>query len=125
MYLPSEIQYKIISFSHNLKMSFVCKNWNREIKIIRRKYANYIGLWYSNKRVNSFYNDIKQMVRWLVVKYPESSFLQYPEFAVYKLRLNPFLLDILPDIENRKKSDVKSWMLNMPITLDDWEFVGI
>ena len=122
MYLPPELQYHIISFYPCGDLKPVCKDWNDEIKIIHKYAANTIGNLYI--KVSENYTTIEEMVRYYVVHYPNEFFIVHPEFAVKKLDLNEDLLSILPPPEDRKRSDVRNWMLNMPISVDDWNFVG-
>lgn len=124
MSLPSDLEYIIISFVPQSEYLTVCKSWNREIKSIQKKSANIIGKWYNRKIVISDFSNTRDLVRYFIIHYPEEYFITYPEFTIKKLNINPYLLTLLPKLVNRKRSDVRDWMLNMPISLDDWLHVG-
>lgn len=130
MYLPQEIQYMIIEFIPCSEYLTVNREWNAEIKSIQKKAANTIGAWYKKKMLQTTcesehtYSSVQQMVRHYVIRYPDEFFIGYPEFVVFKLDLEDDLLSVLPSPINRKRSDVRDWMLNIPIDLEDWMFVG-
>lgn len=123
MFIPSELQYKIISFIPSGELCLVCKEWNEEIKNIQKEYVDMIGLWYKKRKVHEYHIKLSGMVRYYVVHYPKEFFISYPESIVRKLGLNTDLLSVLPN-DNRKRSQVRDWILNMPITVSDLVFVG-
>lgn len=123
MYLPVELQYMILSFVPYSKLRIICKDWDEEVKNIQSTSVTTISKWFRLKRVNDEYNDVRSLIRYYVIHYPDEYFLKYPEFTVRKLGLNPELL-ILPNLKNRKRSDVRDWMMNIPISFSDWIFVG-
>jgi hypothetical protein len=122
MAIPIELQYMIVSFTPQSTLKQVCKDWNDEIEKIHKAASNTIGKWYPN--VCKDYTTIEEMVRYYVIYYKDELFIQHPEYAIYRLYMNPILLSVLPPIEDRKRSNVRDWILNMPITLDEWSFVG-
>jgi len=125
MSIPLEIELYIISFIPISEIGLVCKEWNKKIKSIRKKSLLIIENFYlRNKITNNFKTNI-DLIRYLCVNYESEYFLPYPDFAVSKLRLNQDLLTLLPHLKDRKRSDVKTWMLNMPISLSDWMYVGM
>lgn len=125
MSLPYELELNIISFVPEFNMGLVCKIWKKKIDTIRKTAVNAIGKWYRPRRITENWNNVHDLVRHMIVHYPDEFFLPYPEFTVGKLRLNEELLLILPPIQRRKRSDVRNWMLNIPIELDDWFYVGL
>jgi len=125
MSIPLEIELYIISFIPFSELALVCKDWKKEINSIRKKSLLIIEKFYlRNKITNDFKTNI-DLIRNLCVNYESKYFLPYPEFATSKLGLNTELLTLLPPLKDRKRSDVKTWMLNMPISLSEWFYVGI
>lgn len=130
MYLPSDIQHMIVEFIPCSEYLTVNRKWNTKIKSIQKKAANTIGTWYKKKMLKTRgesehnYSSVQQMVRNYIIHYPDEFFIGYPEFTVFKLDLEDDLLSVLPSPINRKRSDVRDWMLNIPIDLEDWMFVG-
>jgi len=125
MSLPTEIEMIIISFTPEFHLGLVCKTWRKKIRTIRKNASDAIGKWYHHRKVPENIGTVQELVRYMVVHYPTEYFLSYPEFAVKKLGLNEDILTTIPLVEYRKKSDVKSWILGMPISLNEWLFVGI
>jgi hypothetical protein len=124
MALPSELQYMILSFVPQSEFIPICKNWAEEIKSIQKKAVDKIGSWYKLKKLREDYDTVHEMIRYFVLYYQHDFFLMLPEFTVLKLDLNQQLIDVLPDLVGRKRSDVRDWMMNMPIDLDEWLYVG-
>lgn len=124
MCIPTEIQYMIISFIPEGEFRLVCKDWNNEITNIQKEYANIIGLWYKKRKIHEYHIKLSDMVRYYVINYPTEFFISYPESIVRNLGLNNDLLSVLPNQNIRKRSQVRDWMLNMPITMSDLLFVG-
>ena len=116
MSIPIELQYIIISFiPQSSSLVTVCKEWNNELKNIWKKAVNRIGLWYK-KRILSLYTEyvtIKSNIRYYVLHFNEEHFIEYPEFIVVYFHLNEELLDTLPSIMVRKRSEVRDWILNI------------
>ena len=137
MSIPQEIELYIISFIPFSELELVCKDWKNEIKSIRKKSLLIIEKFYLKNKIKNYLKtniDILSsqyyfktnidLIRYLCVNYESEYFLPYPDFAVSKLGLNQDLLTLLPHLKDRKRSDVKTWMLNMPISLSDWMYVG-
>lgn len=125
MYIPPELQRIIVSYGPLTEFKTVSKEWNDEIKILQKKAVSVISNWYYKRRVFEYWgNDVNKMIRYISITYPDEYYMCYPEFAVKKLRLNKSLLDVLPPLEERKRSNIKNWMTNMPLELDDWLYVG-
>lgn len=124
MALPPELQYMVLSFVPHSEFIPVCKDWKNEIQNIQKNAADKIGSWYKTRKVSENYDTVPEMVRYFVVHYPEHFFLKHPEFTVSKLRLNEELVTVLPSLVDRRRSDVRDWMLNMPIELEEWSYVG-
>lgn len=122
MSIPNELWYKIISFVPHGYFKAVCKEWNTEIKNIQKESVGTIENWYRKVQENP--TTVKELVRCLIVYCPPEFFIVYPEFAVRKLGLNETLLSLIPPLETRKRSDVRDWILNMPILLEDWSYIG-
>lgn len=123
MSIPDELEYIVISFLPENTLQFVCKRWNNEIKSIRKNAVNLISRWWYSKRIGNVFNE-KNMLRYYIVHYPRELFMTYPEFTVKKLGWDLELLDLIKPVESRKKSDVCTWMKNMPLSFDDWVSVG-
>ena len=116
MSIPIELQYIIISFIPQSRgLVTVCKEWNNELKNIRKNAVNIIGIWYK-KRIISLYTEyitIKSSIRYYVLHFNEEHFIEYPEFIIVNFDLNEELLDVLPPIMVRKRSEVRDWIINI------------
>jgi len=125
MSLPSDIQYMIIKFVPHSSLMTVCRKWNNEIKNNRKNAAKAIGSWYKKRVFEHTYTCrfVQKLVREIIIYCPNEFFIIYPEFTVRKLNLEEELLSTLPT--PRKRSDVRNWMLNMPISLHEWRYVGL
>ena len=124
MALPPELQYMVLSFVPQSEFIPVCNGWENEIQNIQKNAADKIGSWYKTIKVSENHDTVREMVRYFVVHYPEHFFLKHPEFTVSKLRLNQELVTVLPSLDVRRRSEVRDWMLNMPIELNEWYYVG-
>ena len=125
MHLPTEMMNIIISFSPQSGFLTVSKEWEKQIKNIQKKSANIIGSWYK-KRLSGFgRQSVKEKVRYAIVHSPEKWLTHYPEFIVHGLDLTEELLTVLPRIKNRKNSDVRNWLINLPIDMDEWRYIEI
>lgn len=124
MVLPSEIEYMVILFNPDSSFCSVCKEWNAEIKRIRKNAVNIIGSWYKQRLLSYHFNMPNEIIRYYILEYPSERFISHPEQTVQKLNLNDELLSVLHPLESRKRSDVRDWMMNLPLTFDDWVFVG-
>ena len=126
MDLPTEMQNIIISFLQ-AQPGFltVCKEWKKQIKNIQTKSANIIGSWYK-KRLSGFgRQSVKEKIRYAIVHSPEKWLTHYPEWIVLGLDLTEELLTVLPRIKNRKNSDVRNWLINLPIDMEQWRYIEI
>jgi hypothetical protein len=126
--IPIEIVYEIISYSPINKYNTVCKTWNIEINRIRRNAYIKISNWYKKRVCPKFVNisnfiTVKNMLRSMIIHYPPNKFISYPEKIVRILNINLDMLDILPLIYIRKRSDVCLFILNLPLELSDYMFV--
>ena len=125
MNLPTEMMNIIISFSPQSGFLTVCKEWKKQIKNIQKKSGNIIGSWYK-KRLSGFgRQSMKEKIRYAIVHSPEKWLIHYPEWMVLGLDLTEELLTVLPRIKNRKNSDVRNWLINLHIDMDDWRYVEI
>ena len=124
MALPPELQYMVLSFVPQSEFIPVCKGCENEIQNIQKNAADKIGSWYKSRKVSENHDTVREMVRYFVVHYPEDFFLMRPEFTVLKLGLNEELVTVLPSLVGRRRSEVRDWMLKMPIELEDWIYVG-
>ena len=68
---------------------------------------------------------MKEKIRYAIVHSPEKWLIHYPEWIVLGLDLTEELLTVLPRIKNRKNSDVRNWLINLHIDMDDWRYVEI
>jgi hypothetical protein len=118
----------IIEFVPYSSFRTVCQDWNAEIKKIQKKAANIISVWYNLKKSSFTESEdsgtVPELVRHYVLHYPNEYFMVYPEFTVSKLHLPPIVLAVLPPLDHRKRSDVRDWMMNIPLTLNEWKYVG-
>lgn len=125
MSLPLELQFLIISFTPETDLKSVSREWNDEIKIIQKKAVDKISNWYYKNRPHEYWaGNVNRLIRYYVINYPDDEFMVYPEFTVDKLRLNHELITVLPVLGSRRRSDVRDWMLNLPIGINDWMYVG-
>jgi hypothetical protein len=106
-----------------------------EIMAVNKKYrdfahtklletCNTIGTWYKARRPNQYYITKHEFIRYFCVHYPHEWCLEYPEFCVAKLNLNPLLLAPLPHRGERKKSDVIMWLRHAPVSFLELLYVG-
>ena len=124
MSLPSELQYKIISFSPNSQFRLVCRIWNQEIRDIHKKSVSVIENWYYNKRIQKIPNNSKDFIRYYVVYYPHHMFIAFPELIVLKFNINTEVLSVIPPLHNRQRSHVRDWLWNIPLELYEWIYSG-
>jgi len=125
MSFPLEIELYIISFIPFSELALVCKEWEKKINYTRKKSSLIIEKFYLKNKIKDNVTNNTQLIRLLSVKYENKYFLPYPELSIRKLGLNTELLTLLPPLKDRKRSDVKTWMLNMPITFSEWLYVGM
>jgi hypothetical protein len=118
MSIPLDLQYMIISYIPQSELKYVCKKWNKKIQKIQKDALNVIGVWY--QKIYNRHSSVEEMVRFAVIYVDYLIFILIPELTVYNLRLNDGLLKILPSIKDRKRSDVRDWMNNLPLTLEEW-----
>jgi len=64
------------------------------------------------------------LIRYYVIHYDREYFIKLPEIIVRKLHMNVMILDVIAPIEIRRRSNVRDWMLSLPITLEDLYDVG-
>lgn len=124
MDLPLELVYKIISYVPYTDFRSVSKEWKGEIDYILGKSIKSIEKWYKMWKPRTDYFTIEGLVRYYIVYYPVEYFISYPELVVQKLGLSVSLLDVIPNRDIRKRSDVRDWILNMPISVNDLNYVG-
>ena len=123
MDLPTEMRYIIISFVPQSRFLTVCKEWKNQIKNIHKKSANIIGSWYK-KRISILESEsVIDIVRYYIIHYPEIWFIDRPEYIVSNLGLTEELLTVLPPGTYRKRSEVRDWLINMPIDIEDWKWI--
>lgn len=73
---------------------------------------------------NREFKDVKELIIHYYQNYPEQFYLGYPEFAVFKLKLDKSYLNGLPKLENRKREQVRNWMFNSKLTLQQFTEIG-
>ena len=123
MDLPTEMRYIIISFVPQSRFLTVCKEWKNQIKNIHKKSANIIGSWYK-KRISILESEsVINIVRYYIIHYPEIWFIDHTEYIVSNLGLTEELITVLPPVTNRKRSEVRDWLINMPIDIEDWKWI--
>ena len=69
-------------------------------------------------------DNLNDIIDYYYYAYPNKYYMNYPEFAVAKLRLEPELLSSLPELQIRTREDIKNWMQQYHISLDDFLYVG-
>jgi len=58
-------------------------------------------------------------------EYPDVHYKSLPEFIIEKLDLPPdMLLNLRVDINNRSREEIREWMQNSGISLEDFNWVG-
>lgn len=72
----------------------------------------------------SNFNSVDDLISYYYYAYPTEHYINYPEFTIRKLRLDNVLLNSLPSVNVRTRNDIKNWMRNMNITVNDWTYVG-
>jgi hypothetical protein len=123
MDLPTEMRDIIISFVPQSRFLTVCKDWKNQIKNIQKKSANIIGSWYK-KRISILESEsVIDIVRYYIIHYPEIWFIDHPEYIVSNLGLTDELLTVLPPVTYRKRSEVRDWLINIPIDIEDWKWI--
>ena len=126
MSIPNEIEYMILEYIPDSLLCSVCKSWNENIKNIRKKAVRLIENWYYSRLFKNThrYNSVGNIMRYYVLYYPSEFFMMEPELIVSRLRINKSLLDLLPEHQYRKKSDVRNWILSLPLDLTDFIYLG-
>ena len=57
--------------------------------------------------------------------YPEEFYYNYPEFMIKKLNLDKRFLNFIDsDVKNRSREDIRDWMANMDLSIDELNYVG-
>jgi hypothetical protein len=119
--LPIELEYLIISFDlSNTAFLKVNKEWNKETTLLRAKSATIISRWYRNHKTPRDINTVKDCIRAMVICEFEDYYITFPERALYVLGFNPVVIEVLPPIYERKRSHVRDWMMNLPVSLLEW-----
>jgi hypothetical protein len=123
--LPDELEYKIMFLLNNNILCLVCKNWNNSIKERKKRAVLKISEWYYKRllpRDDSFDPKNKfELCRKMVMYYSNDCFLNFPSFAADKLNMFDLLI-YTQTISSRKQ--VRDWILNMNITLNEFNYVG-
>lgn len=128
MELPTDILYIIINYLPTTGNKLVCKKWKSEIDYIFKRSSNIIGNWYNKIKCHSLKNfgehiNVEDLIRNMIIHYPNELFICYPEKVVKCYDLNNNILSVLPKIIERKKSDVKYWLLCMPLIIRDFRYI--
>lgn len=121
MSLPTEIEFEIIAFiPSNAALPAVCKGWNDEVSLFKKRAASKIWNWYSQRRLKDEVKNPTDLFRLKLREYKDEWIIDHPKFVSNKLRLERTQLNI------QKKSDVLKWFLtvNQFLTMDDWNYVG-
>jgi hypothetical protein len=121
MFLPPELQYMIIEFVPYTEFKLVSKEWKDEINSIQKKAVDIIGNWYPvlSRTIKTH----KDIIRSFVIRTSVDLFILHPEITVEFFSLNRDLLSIIPSLNTRKRVDVRDWINNIPIPLEDWLIV--
>jgi hypothetical protein len=118
MLIPSDTLYITLTFCPSSEYKVVCKEWNDEIKYIQKQAVYVIEkLYIPNIKFMITVNDF---LRHAIRHFSYEFFLVIPEVIVDKFDLNPELLTVIPFLGRRKRSNVRDWIMNMPIELNDW-----
>jgi hypothetical protein len=119
--LPIELEYLIISFDlTNTAFLKVNKEWNKESSLLRAKSATIISRWYRKHKIPCDINTVKDCIRAMIIFEFEEYYITFPERALSVLDFNPLVLTVLPPIVTRKRSHVRDWMMNLPVSLSEW-----
>ena len=121
--LPLEIEYEIMSFLHDNNIPCVCKYWKEESDRYK-KAAGTISDWYSFRKLDLDYRNKNDFIRDMIINYPPDKFIKYPETTVFLMGISKEIVDALPPINIRKRSDVVEWMRILPVDYSDWVALG-
>ena len=128
MNLSLDVEKIIIDFCHiDKNLTLVFKNWNDYIKLKKKIAVNIIGQWYKTKifSESSKYDSPGLLLRQKLKEYKHEWFIEQPEFIVVKGGLDQNLLDLVPNVLIRKKSDVRNWILNSCKHVQMYEWISI
>ena len=122
--LPEEIIYIILChYSIDFIEPTICSYIYKNKKKYLNKYSSNIAKWYRYNRFQFNYMEEyihilskKKVIRFYILHYPKEYLMQYPEFVVNKCNLSSYLLKDLKSIDERKKSDVLSFLKQSEIT---------
>ena len=70
------------------------------------------------------FDDIEELIEYYFRLYPEQFYMQFPEYTVYKLNLSTTILNSLPSVDKRTRSDIKKWMTESNLSLEQFVSVG-
>jgi len=105
--------YKGLSIDNSLKF--------KESSSIKKNTCSSIS---KNNFFSRDYRTLNELIISYYLYYPEEFYLLYPEFVVHKLGLDKSILETLPKKENRKRKDIRNWMLNSKLTKEQFIEVG-
>lgn len=123
-YLSQLSEY--IGLSNNNQNPYKDLKLNNSIKfeeqnIIKKKNYSTVS---RNNFFSRDYRTLNELIISYYLYYPEEFYLLYPEFVVYKLKLDKSILNNLPKKEDRKRKDIRNWMFNSKLTMDQFIEVG-
>lgn len=70
------------------------------------------------------FNDNEELIDYYFRLYPDQFYMLYPEYTVYKLNLSKSILNSLPLSDKRTRADVKQWMIESNLSLEQFVSVG-
>lgn len=121
--LPNDILYLIFQFLPFNDYKIINKTCNREITCIQKDSVDKISNWYYDRLLKDGYRgNFKKCIRYMILHLNKARFIRFPEKIVYKLYLNHNILNLIPKLKERKRSDVKKWLERLPLTAEDYMY---
>ena len=96
------------------------KKYDENAPIRKYNYSNANKLNFFNKE----YRTLNELIITYYLYYRTDFYLQYPEYVVYKLKLDTEHLKDLPEVKDRTRKDIRNWMFNSGITFEQFKEVG-
>ena len=142
MLLPDDIIQYIFKYINPLKYCFVNKKYNILYNTLIYKNSIKIQRWYriyklplppSNMaadNMNIIWNNKYYMIRFICLCYKKNHIINFPEFCQEKLMKIQYyakdlnILNKLPQVDERKPSEVRSFLLNSSLNSKDLLYIG-
>jgi hypothetical protein len=129
MSLPIEIQEYILSFlsSNHNNLLLVNKDWLKINYNNIKKSINILSNWYNKNKIihNDYeYDSTHQLIRNKCIVYEKRILIEHPEFIIHKLNLPENLLSKISSKNIRTAKEVREFLINLNLSLNDWSYVG-